>query len=257
MERIGADDRQWIRTDLTPRFCLDTSQREKAGLYIEDLAMLLNQLWIRDEGTFEHERLRAQLAENLIIAGATATRPGALIGAMLYEHWEFQVFPPIQGSKRVRLVLVVNLEHIKRAAGDSEPKKFAFREDDMLLYDPLIPALALAFSDGAFLNCFSTPEDIYKLKVPPNQDRLRLLWKEEWRKRPIFRDTVATAYGSSISETKALSYDRERKHLIRLGRSTGFEKQLQWYDLRRGSGKRINGMWAPAPESDCSKRRIC
>ncbi|KAM3555122.1 hypothetical protein ARSEF4850_006153 [Beauveria asiatica] len=234
------DIRNWIRTDLTPRFCLDTSQKEKAGLYIEDLAMLLNQLWIRDEGTFEHERLRAQLAENLILAGATATRPGALIGAMLYEHWEFQVFPPIQGSKRVRLVLVVNLEHIKRAAGDSEPKKFAFREDDMLLYDPIIPALALAFSDGAFLNCFSSPEAIYNLKVPPNQDRLRLLWKEEWRRRPIFRDIVETPYGTSISDTKALSYDKERKHLIRLGRSTGFEKQLQWYDLRRGSGKKIN-----------------
>ncbi|KAM3487216.1 hypothetical protein MY3957_009499 [Beauveria namnaoensis] len=169
------DIRNWIRTGLTPRFCLDTSQKEKAGLYIEDLAMLLNQLWIRDEGTFEHERLRAQLVENLILAGATATRPGALIGAMLYEHWEFQVFPPIQGFKRVRLVLVVNLKHIKRAAGDSEPKKFAFRQDDMLLYDPIIPALALAFSDGAFLNYSFSSKAIYNLKVPPNQDRLRLL----------------------------------------------------------------------------------
>ncbi|KAM3487218.1 hypothetical protein MY3957_009501 [Beauveria namnaoensis] len=153
----------------------DIRNKEKAGLYIEDLAMLLNQLWIRDEGTFEHERLRAQLVENLILAGATATRPGALIGAMLYEHWEFQVFPPIQGFKRVRLVLVVNLKHIKRAAGDSEPKKFAFRQDDMLLYDPIIPALALAFSDGAFLNYSFSSKAIYNLKVPPNQDRLRLL----------------------------------------------------------------------------------
>ncbi|KAJ2967724.1 hypothetical protein NQ176_g9523 [Zarea fungicola] len=158
------DIRNWIRTDLTPKFCLDTSQKEKAGLYIEDLALLLNQLWIRDQGTFEHERLRTQLASNLILAGATATRPGALIGAMLYEHWQFQVFPPIQGSTRVRLVLVVNLEHIKRVAGDSEPKKFAFREDDMLLYDPLIPTLALALSDGAFLNGFTSPEAIYDLK---------------------------------------------------------------------------------------------
>ncbi|KAJ2981946.1 hypothetical protein NQ176_g1710 [Zarea fungicola] len=239
-DAIIYDIRNWIRTDLTPKFCLDTSQKEKAGLYIEDLALLLNQLWIRDQGTFEHERLRTQLASNLILAGATATRPGALIGAMLYEHWQFQVFPPIQGSTRVRLVLVVNLEHIKRVAGDSEPKKFAFREDDMLLYDPLIPALALALSDGAFLNGLTSPEAIYDLKVPPNFDRICLPWKEEWRKRPIFRDIIATPYGASISDTKALSYSKERKNLIRLGRSTGFEKQLQWYDLRRGSGKKIN-----------------
>ncbi|KAJ2983487.1 hypothetical protein NQ176_g645 [Zarea fungicola] len=214
----------WIRTDLTPKFCLDTSQIEKAGLYIEDLALMLNQLWIRDQGTFEHERLRTQLASNLILAGATATRPGALIGAMLYEHWEFQVFPPMQGSTRVRLVLVVNLEHIKRVAGDSEPKKFAFREDDMLLYDPLIPALALAFSDGAFLNCFLRPRPFTISKC-----------------RRITTDFASsTPYGPSISDTKALSYSKERKHLIRLGCSTGFEKQLQWYDLRRGSGKKIN-----------------
>jgi hypothetical protein len=28
--------------------------------------------------------------------------------------------------------------------------------------------------------------------------------------------------------------------LIRLGRAVGFEKQLEWYDLRRGSGKKLN-----------------
>ncbi|KAM3526970.1 hypothetical protein MY4038_006586 [Beauveria bassiana] len=121
-----------------------------------------------------------------ICIGATATRPGALIGAMLYEHWEFQVFPPIQGSKRVRLDLVVNLEHIKRAAGDSEPKKFAFREGDMLSYDPIIPALALAFSDGAFLNCFSTPEAIYNLKVPPNRTDFAFCGKKNGKDAPYF-----------------------------------------------------------------------
>ncbi|KAM3549527.1 hypothetical protein ARSEF4850_008807 [Beauveria asiatica] len=147
---------------------------------------VVRSLLIRDEGTFEHERLRAQLADNLILAGATATRPGALIGAMLYEHWEFQVFPPIQGSKRVRLDLVVNLEHIKRAAGDSEPKKFAFREGDMLSYDPIIPALALAFSDVAFLNCFSTPEAIYNLKVPPNRTDFAFCGKKNGKDAPYF-----------------------------------------------------------------------
>ncbi|KAM3549523.1 hypothetical protein ARSEF4850_008803 [Beauveria asiatica] len=160
---------------------------------------VVRSLLIRDEGTFEHERLRAQLADNLILAGATATRPGALIGAMLYEHWEFQVFPPIQGSKRVRLDLVVNLEHIKRAAGDSEPKKFAFREGDMLSYDPIIPALALAFSDVAFLNCFSTPEAIYNLKVPPNRTDFAFCGKKNGKDAPYFEtlDCQSICFGSA------------------------------------------------------------
>jgi hypothetical protein len=173
---------------LTPTYGLDTSKKEKAGVFVEDLAVLLNHHWIRDEEVFPHERLRVQLAANLILAGATATRPGALIGNLLYEHIEFQLFPPLPGEERPRLVLKVNLKHIKRSGGQSEPKQFAFREDDMLIYDPLIPIMALAFVDHAFQNEFIGPEDIYKLIVPANSDRLRIHWKDQWRKRPVFRD---------------------------------------------------------------------
>ena len=67
--------------------------------------MLLNHHWIRDEEVFAHERLRVQLAANLILAGATATLPGALIGQLLYEHLEFQLFPPLPGEQRPRVVL--------------------------------------------------------------------------------------------------------------------------------------------------------
>jgi len=68
-------------------------KKEKAGLFVEDLAVLLNHYWVRDKEVFAHERLRVQLAANLILAGATATRPGALISQLLYKHLEFQLFP--------------------------------------------------------------------------------------------------------------------------------------------------------------------
>lgn len=240
--RLGrADDKKWIPRYLTPKYNLDTSQKEKAGIYIEDLAILLNHIWIRDEQPFAHERLRVQLAANLILAGATATRPGALIGMLLYENLEFQLFPPMPGETRPRIALIVNLEHIKRTAGRSEPKLFAFREDDMLLYDPLIPMLALAFCDNAFINDLTGPESLSSFVVPPDQDRIRVLWKEEWLKRPVFRDVVNGDDGPEISDHRPLSYAKERRHLVRLGRSIGLEKQLEWYDLRRGSGKKLNG----------------
>ncbi|KAK3943401.1 hypothetical protein QBC46DRAFT_420865 [Diplogelasinospora grovesii] len=211
-EDVLYDVRNWIRTWLTPTYGLDTSKKEKAGLFVEDLTVLLNHHWIRDKEVFAHERLRVQLAANMILAGATATRPGALIGQLLYEHLEFQLFPPLPGEKRPRVVLMVNLEHIKRSGGESEAKKFAFREDDMLIHDPLIPIMGLSFADNAFKNGFKDP---YTLIVPPYSDRLRLQWKEEWR------------------------------HLIRLGRSIGLAKALEWYDLRRGSGKKLNEALTP------------
>ncbi|KAK0701564.1 hypothetical protein B0T26DRAFT_681697 [Lasiosphaeria miniovina] len=244
-EDVLYDIRNWIHTWLTPTYGLDTSKKEKVGLFVEDLAVLLNHHWIRDEEVFAHERLRVQLAANLIFAGATATRLGALIGQLLYEHLEFQLFPPLPGDQRPRVVLKVNLENIKRSGGESEPKEFAFREDDMLIYDPLIPIMGLAFADGAFVNEFKDPEEIYELVVPPNSDRLRLRWKEEWRRRPVFRDVEDSEEGIRIAVNKALKYQKERGHLVRLGRAIGLEKVLEWYDLRRGSGKKLNEALTP------------
>ena len=91
----------------------------------------------------------------------------------------------------------------------------------MLLYDPLIPIMALAFADDAFANEFNGPEDVYDLVVPVNSDRLRLRWKEEWCNRPVFRDVEPSANGVRVARDKPLPYSKERGHLIRLGRSIG------------------------------------
>jgi len=69
-------------------------------------------------------------------------------------------------------VLRVNLENIKRLGSESEQKEFAFRKDDMLIYDPLIPIMGLAFADEAFINKFKDPKEIYKLVIPQNSNRL-------------------------------------------------------------------------------------
>ncbi|KAH7305346.1 hypothetical protein B0I35DRAFT_362391, partial [Stachybotrys elegans] len=79
---------------------LDRSKKDKSGLYVEDLDLILHYLYVRDGFVYTHERLRVQLALILIIAGATATRPNVLIGNVLYKHAEFQLFPPSPGGTR-------------------------------------------------------------------------------------------------------------------------------------------------------------
>ncbi|KAM0539694.1 hypothetical protein ACHAO7_011929 [Fusarium culmorum] len=239
------DIRNWLRTYLTPKFKLDTSKKEKSAISVDTLSLLLTHHWIDDERIFQHERLRIQHAAMLIIAGATSTRPGALIGALLYKHLEFQVFLPLEGENRSQLALIVRLEDVKRTAGEKEPKVFAFREDDMLIYDPLVLIQALALADSAFHNNFQRPEDFHNLVVPPTTDRIRLLWKEEWLNRPVFRDVEQVDDDLLISTNKAISYQKERLNLIKLGRSLGIEKSLEWYDLRRGSGKQLNDALTP------------
>ncbi|KAJ4465230.1 hypothetical protein J3R30DRAFT_3235372, partial [Lentinula aciculospora] len=120
-----------------------------------------------------------------------------------------------------------------------------FCEDDMLIYDPLIPVMALAFADDAFENGFKDPKEIYTLVVLANSDCLRLRWKQEWQNRPVFRNVEPSPDGIQVACNKALPYSKERGHLIRLGRSIGLTKALEWYDLRRGSGKKLNEALMP------------
>lgn len=125
-----------------------------------------------------------------------------------------------------------------RTAGQSKPKKYGFHEEDTLLHDPVLYIESLAFADGAFGTKFTGPDDIYnQLIVPPTSNRIVLPWDPEWRDRFVFRDIQGRGKNIIIALDRAFEYGKARKYLVRLGRSLGYEKQLEWYDLRRGSGK--------------------
>lgn len=117
---------------------LDSSTKDKSGLYVEDLDLILHYHWILDDGIFAHERLCVQMAPILILAGTTSTRPGILIGKLQYKDVQFHMFPPSPGSKRARVGMVVILTKTKRTAGQSRPKKYGFYEEDTLLRDPVL-----------------------------------------------------------------------------------------------------------------------
>jgi hypothetical protein len=114
-----------------------------------------------------------------------------------------------------------------------------YDNDGNLICNPVMYMMALAFADNAFENNFTCPEEIYRLVVPPESDRIRLRWKDSWAETPIFRDIENTANGVRVSRTKSLQYPKHRHYFIRLGRTCGFEKILEFYDLRRASGKEL------------------
>ena len=126
-------------------------------------------------------------------------------------------------------------------------KIFAFYEAEDLACCGVTFMLALALADNAFKNKFTSLKDIYSLIVPPDTDRIRLHWDDDWAERPVFRDVEHPAKGICISKTKSLVYTKHRHHLVRLGRTCGFEKRLEFYDLRRASGKRLNGKFLAPP----------
>jgi hypothetical protein len=62
--------------------------------------------------------------------------------------------------------------------------------------------------------------------------------------RSIFRDIEKTVSGSKVSDTKALPYSKCRDHFVWLGRVAGFEQLLELYQLRRASGRKMNGKFS-------------
>jgi hypothetical protein len=151
------------------------------------------------------------VATILIIAGTTVTRPDALIGNLLYKYIELQLFPPDVGEIRLYLGLMLDLRHIK---GGDNHKEFGFHEEDTLIHDPVLYIIFHGFADSAFKNSkLTSPEQIYKLKVPEGQDRLQLQWDDDWKDRPLFRDID----GLEIALEKAIKYPKVRGALIHLG----------------------------------------
>jgi hypothetical protein len=71
---------------------------------------------------------------------------------------------------------------------------------------------------------------------------MKVHWKPEWLKRPVFRRSVWTTNGWVKLKTKPMPYSMYAFYLNRLGRDTGFEDRLTSYCFRRGCANAINGM---------------
>lgn len=191
---------------------------------------------MRDKEVFVHERLRLQLALVLIIAGATSTRPGALM-RLRYKDITFALFPPRSGEPRPHLTMKLRLRETKTRGGQQKPTAFGFHEEISLIHCPVLGMLALAIADGALRNVESLNK-IYTLRVPPTKDRLPLDWKPEWNDRPIFRQMDGDPYSP-------YQYTQAQSALKRLGYSCGYLNPLAFYDLRRASGKKLNEQVTP------------
>lgn len=73
---------------------------------------------------------------------------------------------------------------------------------------------------------------------------LRLRWKEEVLHRPFFTDVKHTVGGARIQKETPFPYTKYQGIFKRLGREAGFELPVNLYQIRRASGRNINGMFA-------------
>ncbi|KXJ85196.1 hypothetical protein Micbo1qcDRAFT_109359, partial [Microdochium bolleyi] len=106
-----------------------------------------------------------------------------------------------------------------------------FREEFNLLHCVQSGLLALAIADQAFADNITSLQDIHDARVPRNMDRLTLHWKPEKARDFIFRQ------GPINSDH--ITYEQSRQAILALGRACGYEEPLRFYQIRRGSGKKL------------------
>lgn len=116
---------QWIPAYLTPTYKLDTSEKEKHAMFVQDLYVILHAHWALDPKP-QHGRSRVEMSLILLLSGATATRPGALIEsgsakgsnkALSYQHISILKIRDVEDSTRSTVIAKVDLMHIKNSGG--------------------------------------------------------------------------------------------------------------------------------------------
>ncbi|KAH7007892.1 uncharacterized protein B0I36DRAFT_258359, partial [Microdochium trichocladiopsis] len=112
-----------------------------------------------------------------------------------------------------------------------KPIHVGFREEFNLIHCVQSGLLALAIADRAFVDDITCLQDIYKLRVPSTMDRLKLQWKADWSNKFIFRQ------GPLHSDH--ITYQQCLQAIQALGRVCGYEEKLRFYQIRRGSGKKL------------------
>jgi hypothetical protein len=113
--------------------------------------------------------------------------------------------------------------------------------DPSLLLSPHVFLLGLIFADNAFLApTLTSAEQLSRLDIRPGTNQLEIPLKPSMSNIPIFRKSIATAYGNEISPDKPLPYTTLRPLLKTIGILCGLLHILRPYCLRYGAGNAFN-----------------
>lgn len=124
--KLSADEAvQWIPTYLTPTYHLETSEKEKRAMFVQDFYVLEYVRWVEDPRPLHGLVLVTNWTLRLVSA-ATSCRPGALVEsasakgtnkALWFEHVEILKVRRPDDPSRTVLAVKLDLVHIKDSGG--------------------------------------------------------------------------------------------------------------------------------------------
>ncbi|KAI2479406.1 DUF3435 domain containing protein [Pyrenophora tritici-repentis] len=216
--------------------------RDKACMYVEDLARVLQTNLATTEKRYPHGRYRIQAQLYLQLGGFTANRPPALLG-LCYRHIQVMLLRDPEGGPH-RVLLEFTFEFTKEFLGIKDLNTFPLPEimyDETLLFSPHVFLLGLLFCDRAFAAYnLTSPEELSRLTIPPGRNQLSLRLNRMLDDIPVFRKAVRTLHGWDISPNEPLPYSTLLPWIRTLGELTGFAQVTRPYSLRYAGGKAFN-----------------
>ncbi|KAL9118138.1 MAG: hypothetical protein Q9187_005320, partial [Circinaria calcarea] len=200
---------------------------------------------------FVHPRNKAQIPFAIAVFCWTGARMGASFpdkdnkarGGLRYRDVEVVLLQNSGGGWKIIYRIdqrwVKNnrdLENTVYGASTSQHSK--------LLYDDTQYLLALPFADKAFWG-ISSPEELWQLQIPPNEDELTLRWTDSAKHLPILRNATMI-YGVSEEPLPKRTFDRIIKSVLNL---SGYFGNATIHAIRRFIGKKINERYTEVERS--------
>ena len=113
----------WIPTFLIPKYSLDTSEKEKYAVYVQDLYVILTAYWTTDPKAL-HGRFRVDMDTIYLLCAVTSTRPFIESSrakgsnkALSYEHIEILRVCDKYNWNQTTTIARVSLVDIKNSRG--------------------------------------------------------------------------------------------------------------------------------------------
>ncbi|KAH9204046.1 hypothetical protein DL95DRAFT_529410 [Leptodontidium sp. 2 PMI_412] len=163
--------------------------------------------------------------------------------ALCYEDICLWIVQNPKRGERDLLAMEVHLQNHKGVDNKPKPTTFLFRENPLPILCPISHILARAIRDNAILvDGYTSAEPFFATNLgSQNVKAMKVHWKPEWLKRPVFRRSVWTTNGWVKSKTEPMTYTKYACYLNRLGRDAGFEDKLTSHCFRRGCANAIDG----------------
>ena len=178
-------------------------------MYVQDLYAILHAHWAFCRKA-RHGRFRVQIDTVFLMCAVTSTHPQALIEsssargtnkALCYRHIQLWRVRDKLKQDRTTTIAIVTLVHIKGGGTKYvsffcltlrrliySRKEFVFHLENVLAFCIVSRLIAHALADNAFRRRYTSPEDIFNIKIRPNREYVKLKFRDKIPNVPIFRD---------------------------------------------------------------------